>query len=104
MPIIKEQFELFDKNFEVIETVREISEYRAFLDFDGIIESEKRKTLEHEFMSIEWQVKDSQPYSSDGYSIIQKYPEQHIKDIYDLEDVIIFINHEMNDYLEQKGN
>ena len=102
MPITKKQFEIFDQNFEVIEIVREISEYRAFLDFDGIIEAEKRKTLEHEFLSIEWQVKDSQPNSSDGYSIIQKYPEKHIKDIYDLEDVIIFINHEMDQYLEKK--
>lgn len=30
--------------------------------------------------------------------------EQFIKDIYDLEDVIIFINDEMDQYLEKKEN
>lgn len=90
--------------FVLNEIVREISEYRANLDFDKIIESEKENALDQHFLMIQWQVQDSQPDSSDGYRIVQKYPEQYIMDIADLQDVIDFINDEMNDYLEKKGN
>lgn len=102
MPITKEQFELFDKNFEVIETTKDISEYRANLDFDDIINHQENYSSGDYFLDVNWDIKNSEPYSSDGYSIIKKYPEQHIKNIYDLEDVIIFINDEMDQYLEKK--
>lgn len=104
MSITKEQFELFNKIFDVIETTRDISEHRANLDFDDIINHQDNYSSGDYFLDINWDIKNSEPYSSDGYSIIKKYPEQHIKNIYDLEDIIDFIKNDMNTHLDLTGD
>lgn len=41
MTITKEQFELFNTNFEVIEITNDVSEHRADLDYKEIINAEE---------------------------------------------------------------
>jgi len=69
MTITKEQFELFKKRFEIIETTRDISTYRVDLDYQDFAEDDFDDDY---FLIANWELKESEPISSDGYSIIDK--------------------------------
>lgn len=103
MTITKEQFELFNNNFEVIEITNDVSEHKADLDYEEIINAEEDSPGDF-FLETNWSLKSSEPFKSRGYSIISKDPETHIRAIYDLEDIIDFIKNDMSSYLQLKGN
>ena len=102
MTITKEQFELFNTNFEVIEVTNDVSEYKAMFNYEDIIKQEDSPG--ESFLDVNWNLKYSEPFESQGYSIISKNPETHITLVSDLEDIQNFIENEMDKYLELKGN
>lgn len=102
MTISKEQFELFNNNFEVIEITNDVSEHRADLDYEEIINA-KENSPGDLFLETNWSLKSSEPFKSRGYSIISKDPETHITFVSGLEDVQNFIKNDMDSYLKLKG-
>lgn len=102
MTISKEQFELFNNNFEVIEITNDVSEHRADLDYEEIINA-KEDSPDDFFLETNWSLKSSEPFKSRGYSIISKDPETHITFVSGLEDVQNFIKNDMDSYLKLKG-
>lgn len=102
MTITKEQFKLFNTNFEVIEITNDVSEHRADLDYEEIINAEEDSPGDF-FLETNWSLKSSEPFKSRGYSIISKDPETHITFVSGLEDIIDFIKNDMNGYLKLKG-
>ena len=102
MTITKEQFELFNTNFEVIEITNDVSEHRADLDYEEIINAEEDSPGDF-FLETNWSLKSSEPFKSRGYSIISKDPETHITFVSGLEDVQNFIKNDMDSYLKLKG-
>ena len=101
MTITKEQFELFNNNFEVIEITNDVSEHKALFDYNDIIENNDNS--ENFFLNINWELKYSEPFESRGYSIVSKDPETHITFVSDLEDIQDFIQNDMDSYLKLKG-
>ena len=102
MTITKEQFKLFNTNFEVIEITNDVSEHRADLDYEEIINAEENSPGDF-FLETNWSLKSSEPFKSRGYSIISKDPETHITFVSGLEDVQSFIKNDMVSYLKLKG-
>lgn len=102
MTITKEQFELFNTNFEVIEITNDVSENRTDLDYEDIINAEEDSPGDF-FLETNWSLKSSEPFKSRGYSIISKDPETHITFVSGLEDVQNFIKNDMDSYLKLKG-
>lgn len=101
MTITKEQFELFDKNFKVVEITNDVSEHMALFDYNDILEN--NESPDDFFLNINWELKYSEPFESRGYSILSKNPETHITFVSDLEDIIDFIKNDMDSYLKLKG-
>jgi hypothetical protein len=97
MTITKEQFELFKKRFEIIETTRDISTYRVDLDYQDFAEDDFDDDY---FLIANWELKESEPISSDGYSIIDKETEKELVSVYDRDDILQFIKNEMTKYLK----
>lgn len=52
------------------------------------------------FLIANWELKESEPISSDGYSIIDKETEKELVSLYDRDDIIQFITEEMHKYLK----
>lgn len=102
MTITKEQFELFNNNFEVVEITKNVSEYKAMFDYEDI--NKKEDSPGESFLDVNWNLKSSEPFESKGYSIMSKDPDILITHVYGLEDIQNFIKNEMNKYLKLKGN
>lgn len=102
MTITKEQFELFNNNFEVIEITNDVSEHQAMFNYEDILKQEDYPG--ESFLDLNWNLKSSEPFNSRGYSIISKDPEVHITFVSGLEDIRNFIENEMDTYLKLKGN
>lgn len=102
MTITKEQFELFNNNFEVIEITNDVSEHQAMFNYEDILKQEDYPG--ESFLDLNWNLKSSEPFNSRGYSIISKEPEIHITFVSGLENIRNFIENEMDTYLKLKGN
>lgn len=102
MTITKEQFELFNNNFEVVEITNNVSEHQAMFNYEDILKQEDYPS--ESFLDLNWNLKSSEPFNSRGYSIISKDPEVHITFVSGLEDIRNFIENEMDTYLILKGN
>lgn len=102
MTITKEQFELFNNNFEVIEITNDVSEYQAIFNYEDI--NKQEDSPGESFLDVNWNLKCSEPFESRGYSIMSKDPDILITHVYGLEDIQNFIKNEMNTYLKLKGN
>ena len=102
MTITKEQFELFNNNFEVVEITNDVSEYQAILNYEDI--NKQEDSPGESFLDVNWNWKSSEPFESRGYSIMSKDPEVHITFVSGLEDIRNFIENEMDTYLKLKGN
>ena len=102
MTITKEQFELFNNNFEVVEITNDVSEHQAMFNYENILKQEDYPG--ESFLDLNWNLKSSEPFNSRGYSIISKDPEVHITFVSGLEDIRNFIENEMDTYLKLKGN
>ena len=50
-------------------------------------------------MYTNWNLEDSEVMSSNGYFIYQKGKFKNVKEIYDFEDILNFIESEMEQYL-----
>lgn len=101
MSITKEQFELFNNNFEVVEITNDVSEYKAMFNYEDIIKQEDSPGKS--FLDVNWNLKSSEPFESKGYSIMSKDPDVLITHVYGLEDIQNFIKNDMNTYLKLKG-
>ena len=97
MTITTEQFEIFKENFEIIETTRDISTYRVDLNYQDFADDDLDDDY---FLIANWELKESEPISSDGYSIIDKETEKELVSLYDRDDIIQFITEEMHKYLK----
>lgn len=101
MTITKEQFELFNNNFEVVEITNDVSEYQAIFNYEDI--NKQEDSPGESFLDVNWNLKSSEPLESRGYSIMSKNPDALITHVYGLEDIQNFIKNEMNTYLKLKG-
>lgn len=101
MTITKEQFELFNNNFEVVEITNDVSEYQAIFNYEDI--NKQEDSPGESFLDVNWNLKNSEPFESRGYSIMSKNPDALITHVYGLEDIQNFIKNEMNTYLKLKG-
>ena len=96
MTITKEQFKLFNDNFEVVEITNDVSEYQAIFNYEDI--NKQEDSPGESFLDVNWNLKSSEPFES------SKNPDALITHVYGLEDIQNFIKNEMNSYLELKGN
>lgn len=96
--LTQEQMDTFNKHFEVTETTHDISTHVASFDLDEVNKYDPNKE-DNFFLSANWEQKNSESISSDGYEIIQKESGESIKEVTDLTDVIDFIFYEMNTYI-----
>ena len=100
MSITKEQFELFNKNFKIIEETNASLTHAADFNFEDIEEYKDEPEKDNFFMYTNWNLEDSEVMSSNGYFIYQRGKFRNVKEIYDFEDILDFIENEMKRYLE----
>ena len=99
MFITKEQFELFNKHFKIIEETNASLTHVADFEFKDIDEYKNEPHSSKFFMYTNWNLEDSEVMSSNGYFIYQKDTFRNVKEIYDFEDILNFIENEMEHYL-----
>ena len=104
MSITKEQFETFKEHFKIIEETNASLTHVADFNFEDIDEYKDSTKTDDFFMYTNWNLKDSDIMSSNGYFIYQKEKFRNVKKIYDFEDILNFIESEMEQYLDEKGN
>lgn len=98
MTITKEQIDIFNKHFNVIETTQDISIHKADFTVEDL--QEFQDTPDEFFMNINWNIKESSPFQSEGYAIIDIQSETEIVEISDLTDIINFIESDMDKYIK----
>lgn len=94
--ITKEQLETFNQHFKIIEITHDISTHQAVLDLDDL--NNYKDNPDDFFLKTNWVCQSSDITSSDGYSIQDKH-DNHVKEIYDLDDIVDFIENDMQNYL-----
>lgn len=104
MSITKEQFQLFNKHFKIIEETNASLTHVADFNFEDIDQYKDEPHSSDFLMYTNWNLEDSEVMSSNGYFIYQRGKFLNVKEIYDFEDILDFIENEMNTYLNQKGN
>ena len=102
MTITKEQFETFNKHFNIIEITHETVQSAANLDLEDFDEYQDHP---NDFLlDRNWMHHSTEITSSDGYRIQYIPSDDIIKEISDINDIADFIENDMNTYLtEQKG-
>lgn len=101
MYITKEQFELFNKHFKIIEETNASLTHVADFDFKDIEEYKDEPHSSDFFMYTNWNLEDSEVMSSNGYFIYQRGKFKNVKEVYDFEDILNFIENEMEQYLKK---
>lgn len=99
MSITKEQFEKFNEHFKIIEETNASLTHAADFNFEDIEHFKDEPETDNFFMYTNWNLEDSEVMSSNGYFIYQKGKFKNIKEIYDFEDILNFIESEMEQYL-----
>jgi hypothetical protein len=94
--ITKKQLETFNQHFKIIETTNDVSTHQASLDLNDL-ENYKDRPCDF-LLETDWVHQSSDIFDSDGYSIQDKKGEQ-LKEIYDLDDIVDFIENDMQNYL-----
>ncbi len=98
--LTQKQLDTFNKHFEVVETTRDVSTYVANLDLDEVNKYEPGDNFDNFFIVTNWSQKSSEAISSDGYEIIRKQNDKTVKEVFDVPDVVEFILHEMDKYIQ----
>lgn len=104
MSITKKQFEIFNKNFKIIEETKASLTHIADFDFKDIDEYKNEPHSDDFFMYTNWDLKDTNILSSRGYFIYQNERYEYVKEIYNFGDILNFIENEMEQHLDKKGN
>lgn len=104
MSITKEQVETFKEHFNIIEETTASLTHIADFNFEDIDKYTSELHVDDFFMCTNWDLKDFDILSSNGYFIYQKGKFRNVKEIYDFEDIINFIENEMEQNLDKKGN
>ena len=99
MTITKEQFEKFNEHFQIIEETNASLTHVADFNFEDIKEYKDEPEGDDFLMCINWNLENSEVMSSNGYFIQKKDKFKDIKKIYDFEDILNFIESEMEQYL-----
>lgn len=99
MSITKEQFEKFNENFQIIEETNASLTHLADFNFEDIEEYKDEPESNDFFMYTNWDLKEFNITSSNGYFIYQIEKSKNIKEIYDFKDILDFIENEMQQYL-----
>lgn len=99
MYITKEQFEKFNKHFKIIEETNASLTHVADFNFKDIEQFKDEPEKDDFFMYTNWNLEDSEVMSSNGYFIYQRGKFKNVKEVYDFEDILNFIESEMEQYL-----
>lgn len=99
MSITKEQFEKFNKHFKIIEETNASLTHVADFNFKDIEQFKDEPEKDDFFMYTNWNLEDSEVMSSNGYFIYQRGKLKNVKEVYDFEDILNFIESEMEQYL-----
>lgn len=105
MTITKEQFETFNKHFNIIEITHETVQSTAYLDLENF--NEYQDYPDDFLLDTNWMHHSTEITSSDGYRIQYIPSDDIIKKISDINDIADFIENDMDTYLtehKQKGN
>ena len=99
MSITKEQFDTFKEHFNIIEETKASLTHIADFDFKDIDEYKDEPHSDNFFMCTNWDLKDTNILSSRGYFIYQKEHYKYVKEIYNFEDILNFIENKMEQHL-----
>lgn len=99
MTITKEQFETFNKHFNIIEITHETVQSTAYLDLEEF--NEYQDHPDDFLLDTDWMHHSTEITSSDGYRIQYIPSDNIIKEIYDIEDIANFIENDMGNYLAE---
>lgn len=101
--LTKEQLDLFNEHFMLTEVTHDVSTYVYATDDLERLNELNSEEIENGFMYLNSELVSSNVQSSDGYTIERKHPHAYVKDIYEVTDLIEFIQHQMDKEIKRKS-
>lgn len=99
--LTKEQLEKFNEHFMLTEVTHDVTTYVYETDDLEQLNELYTEEIENGIMYLDAIIKDSYTESSQGYTIELKNPRLHIRDIYELSNLVEFIQDQMDEEIER---
>lgn len=99
--LTKEQLEKFNEHFMLTEVTHDVTTYVYETDDLEQLNELYTEEIENGIMYLDAIIKDSYTESSQGYTIELKNPRLYIRDIYELSNLVEFIQDQMDEEIEQ---
>lgn len=102
--ITKQQFKRFNKHFTVREAVTINADFDLNTTFDEIQNALQTFTSNTFFQDSSWEETYSETARSDGYAIYSKNTDSLIQPVFNLDDIIEFIEDQMDECIQDLEN
>lgn len=99
--LTKEQLEKFNEHFMLTEVTHDVTTYVYETDDLEQLNELYTEEIENGIMYLDTIIKDSYTESSQGYTIELKNPRLYIRDIYELSNLVEFIQDQMDEEIER---
>jgi hypothetical protein len=99
--LTKEQLEKFNEHFMLTEVTHDVTTYVYETDDLEQLNELYTEEIENGIMYLDTIIKDSYTESSQGYTIELKNPRLYIRDIYELSNLVEFIQDQMGEEIER---
>ena len=99
--LTKEQLEKFNEHFMLTKVTHDVSTYVYETDDLEQLNELYTEEIENGIMYLDTIIKDSYTESSQGYTIELKNPRLYIRDIYELSNLVEFIQDQMDEEIER---
>lgn len=99
--LTKEQLEKFNEHFMLTEVTHDVTTYVYETDDLEQLNELYTEEIENGIMYLDAIIKDSYTESSQGYTIELKNPRLYIRDIYELSNLVEFIQDQMDEEIER---
>ena len=101
--LTKEQLERFNEHFMLTEVTHDVSTYVYATDDLEQLNELNSEEIENGFMYLNSELVSSYVQSSDGYAIERKHPRTYVKDIYEVADLVEFIQNQMDKEIKRES-
>lgn len=100
--LTKEQLDRFNEHFMLTEVTHDVSTYVYATDDLAQLNELNSEDFENSFMDLNSELVSSDVQSSDGYAIERKHPRAYVKEVYEVSDLVEFIQEQMDKEIKRE--
>lgn len=101
--LTKEQLERFNEHFMLTEVTHDVSTYVCATDDLEQLNELNSEEIGNGFMYLNSELVSSNVQSSDGYAIERKHPRAYVKEVYEVFDLVEFIQEQMDNEIKRES-